>query len=180
MSSSSVGEWSARQAKLLLSFFTFALDLWAIWQAIEPDRPIPVVKAELGTPEYVAAAIFLTLATMALLTAWSRQFWPSVRFKALHGAIAACRDDAVRVRRALQPELKQYLTIESLDDLARFHHRSGELRADLNRLRIKLPKLQQQGANIEAVDEFYGELRRLAIRAHVGDIRGARTLWNCE
>jgi len=170
---SSTGEWIARQTKLLLAFLTLALDAWSIWQAIKPERPIPVVGATLGTREYVAAAIVLSLTTAALLVAWSRQFWPSVRFKALYPTIAACRDDAAGISQGLYPGLPHPDDETRLSDWTRFSHRMDELRADLRRLGIRLPAMAHDK---DGSMKTHVRLRVLAVQSHIGDIREARKL----
>ncbi|WP_420626801.1 hypothetical protein [Candidatus Poriferisodalis sp.] len=174
MSTPSTGEWIARQAKLLLAFLAVALDVWSIWRAFEHERPIPVVEAHLGAPEYVAAAIFLTLTTAALLTAWSHQFWPRVRFKALYEKIAQCRDEASAIHDALSTNTAEFALLEDSKYVIRFLHRMYELQAALRPLGIDLSigDLDKEG-----IACLYENLRRLAATAQIGDIRRTHAMY---
>lgn len=177
MAAASLGQWITRQGKLLLAFLTIALDVWAIWQVARPERPVFLVEAGFGTPEYVAAAIFLTLTTVALLTACSHQFWPRVRFTALHSKIAQCRDEASVIHDDLGCDADEITISADTKYVARFLDRMAELQAALHLLDIGLSigELDEEGTA-----HMRDELRSLAARAQAGDIRGARSMYSPE
>ena len=168
--------WAQSHLRLSVGIISLSITVWTVWRAVEPDRPIALVDsgARIGAPEYASMSVFLILTAAVAFVGWSRPFWPSVRFRALYGAIAACRDDVGGISQSLNPKLPKHPTVNAPEDVTKFGHRLEELQADLAQLRIELP-VPDPGQDGAA--HYHVELRRLTVLAHRGDIRGARELW---
>lgn len=175
MASPTIGDWLERHARLPYLVLAAAADVWTILQAVEPERPIPVLKAQFGTPEYAAAAVILTAAAVVLFVGWLRQYLPSVKFHALYDDIAACCDDAAAASVRLNPDMSAVpQSMKNVDDMHRFVHRLDEVRGDLGRLNIELPT---PAPGYDGTRDTHSHLRFLAERARAGDVRGARARW---
>lgn len=170
-------DWIKRHAELLAACVSFGLTSWPILRVIEFGHRGRVLGDLLGDPEYISMATVFASLSLLLLIAWSRRFWPRVRFKALYGKIAQCRDEAGVIQDAIGSDWEEFIRLEEWRYVDRFLDRMHELRAALRPLDIGLSDcdLDEEGSA-----RLYEELRSLSATAQVGDIRCARDMFDGE
>ena len=159
---------------LLLAGLGIALTVWFGVRANEPNSRFPIVGSRIGYAGYVAGSVFVAFATAVMIVAWSRRFWPRVRFEALYGEIAKCRDGASNIRAAVHSNTAEFVYLEDMQYVVGFLHRMDELRAALRPLGIDLSMSEPDR---EGSARLHADLRALAAAAHVGNIRGARAMF---
>lgn len=159
---------------LLLSGLSIALTAWFGVRADDPARPPPIGGSWIGSAEYIAGAVFFSFMSVVFAIAWSRRFWPSVRFRSLYQEIAQCRNEASDLRDAAHSEPGEHEFFEDLSPVIRYLHHMDELRAALRPLGVEL---HMHDADEPGTAKMHSDLRELAAAARVGNIRGARAQW---
>ena len=114
MSSQRVRDELKGNIEMLLAGLGIALTVWFGVRANEPESPLPFVGSRIGYAGYVAGSVFVAFATAVMIVAWSRRFWPRVRFEALYGEIARCRDEASDIRAAVHSNTAEFVYLEDM------------------------------------------------------------------
>lgn len=171
MASSSKRHWIMRHVELPAACASIGLALWAILRACETGRQGRVLGNWLGDPEYISMATVFASLSVLLVIAWSRRFWPKVRFKALYDNIAQRRDEAGVIHDAVHSNLEEFTSLQDFRFIERFLDSVSELRAALRPLSIGLSDCD---LDADGSTRLYEELRSLAGTARMGDIRRAR------
>ena len=131
-------DWIKRHGELLAACVSLGLTAWSILRVSKLGRQGRVLGDLLGDPEYISMVTVFAPLSVLLMVAWSRRFWPSVRFKALYSKIAQCRDQAGVIQDAIAADLEEFVRSEEWSYADRFRDRMHELRAALRALDIGL------------------------------------------